>query len=167
MDHWQLTSAAGKHVKTDKKIPFDIPANGRTWWGGNGSQARKLAFACAVNCPVRVYTVMGGGWGDSSRSRAKIRFVCRDGTEHAVDLMCGVHFRDHNNNPSYPCNVDDKLVTRAVFGHEHNRRLDMQRFDLPDKFHSRTLSAVILEDNGAEGQQRVMIAAATVERRLN
>jgi len=164
------TFPTGSH--TWNGVGFQIPTPNNAWFA-------EVAESCgncqvSVTIPVNVsgvktvYTIMNTQWGSASKGLLSITFTATDESYFTYQLTGGHDIRDYNGpgmtkgiDCSIPNGVGNK-GTVSAWKNGEGQRLDMQMFELPASFSSKTLASVTITDNGAYYVQRSFIAAMTV-----
>lgn len=170
---WMLK---GLHVfgpdRGGARVPFELSGvvDNNAWhsYVGSDEGIKTLSIPVHVFGVTRVFTLMNTFWGAARQAGlCSITFVGRrpdlsPGASYQVDVVAGVHVRDHSWRRS-----GSKLrldAERAVPAFERlNSSLDMQTWTLPTEFQTQYLEEIILQDSGRAKLQRVFIAAVSVE----
>lgn len=88
-----------------------------------------------------VYTLINSVYDNSSGE--SITFIASDGTTTTISLSFGQNVRRYTGSRSL-----NSTVTRNVVGTENGAHLDMQRFDLPASFATKTLTEIRFTSRG-------------------
>lgn len=88
-----------------------------------------------------VYTLINSVYDNSSGE--SITFIASDGTTTSISLSFGQNVRRYTGSRSL-----NSTVTRNVVGTENGAHLDMQRFDLPASFATKTLTEIRFTSRG-------------------
>jgi hypothetical protein len=164
------TYPTGSH--TWDGIGFQIPTTNNAWFAevaaSCGSCQASVTIPVSVSGVKTVYTLMNTQWGSASKGLLSITFTATDESSFTYDLTGGHDIRDYNND-SFTDSIDCSLPngegnkgTVSAWKNGEGQRLDMQIFELPKSFSSKTLASVTITDNGASNVQRSFIAAMTI-----
>src|SRR5205814_994515 len=111
-----------------------------------------------------VFTLINSVWGVYGDTVGSVEFKATGGLDYSVNLVEGGDIRDHNNdgynNTIGQGALGGTYVTTAAYGGEQVR-LDEQRFTLPARFYSATLTDIILHGTGHFPTGDPFLAAAT------
>ncbi|MCU0869682.1 MAG: PEP-CTERM sorting domain-containing protein [Burkholderiales bacterium] len=149
-------------------VPFALPGDKLYMWHSafaTGPNPRSIEIPVGLAGVDRLHTLMGTWWGErADGAYASITFVGTGVEDFTVMLDGGVHIRDYNYNPTYTTTLGaatEVWNSTGTVGAAAGQHIDMQVFDLPDRFLTTTLEKIIVTDDGGEGFQRVFIAAST------
>lgn len=139
-------------TQTYENVPFEMRTNG----SGNNALMTPIpgqsllsdnVSATTYSIPANiygaraVYTLINSVYDSSSGE--SISFVASDGTTSTVSLSFGQNVRRYTGSRSL-----NSTVVRNVVGTESGAHLDMQRFDLPASFATKTLTEIRFSSRG-------------------
>ncbi len=152
-------------------IPFYLgPATGNNFVFFNdvGSGLVTREIPVNRNNVQLVRTLMNTAWGQGGpNSYLRIEFHGTDGTVYGIDLVGGVHIRDHG--PGFTQNFENNppTCTRNVWLSTGGTvKADMQTFALPAAIRQNGLAFIRLIDTGGSNFQRCMVFAITLDTRI-
>jgi hypothetical protein len=150
-------------------VPFFLgPATGNNSVFMSGANPVTVDIPIARTGVQRVRTLLNTAWGQPGpNSYLRVEFHGTDGTIYGINLIGGVHIRDHG--PAFTQNFDPNppTCTRNVWTSTGGTvRADMQTFALPVSIRTNGLAFVRFIDTGADGFQRGYLFAMTLDSRI-
>jgi len=169
-------SALPSGAQTYDGVAFQIPTVNNAWFADVAALGQSGEASVTIPVNVKniktVYTLMNTQWGSTQSGLLSITFTGTGKATWTYNLVGGTDIRDYCNDGttnSIDCGLPNTITKTAgsagtvgAFNSGEGQRLDMQIFELPKSFASKTLVSITITDNGAPGLQRSFLAALTV-----
>jgi hypothetical protein len=143
-------------------VPFQLPIQGNTSWNANvgfGPNPRTVLIPIQQSGVKNIYSLINTFWGSPSGIHARIILQFSDGTTQIKELQGNSDIRDFRQN-NYT-NTINNLTTVNVYN-SGSDRLDMLRISVNDTNTIKVLSSILIEDNGTQGFQRIVLSGLTL-----
>ena len=143
-------------------VPFQLPIQGNTSWNANvgfGPNPRTVLIPIQQSGVKNIYSLINTLWGSPSGIHARIILQFSDGTTQIKELQGNSDIRDFRQNNF--TNTINNLTTVNVYN-SGSDRLDMLRISVNDTNTIKVLSSILIEDNGAQGFQRIVLSGLTL-----
>lgn len=145
-------------------VPFELGENDGLWcWhaaAAGGANPRILEVAAGIEDARVVHLLVNTYWGSATPGLARVELVGVTGAVHAVPLLGNDDIRDYNQR-GYTNSING-LGTIEVWTNGSGQRMDRVAIPVPESLDGGSLAAVRVVDEGADGVQRVFVAAITV-----